>query len=112
VPLGNRLVNVYSHSRSGNPPPAPQSGSEIRRSVCSASGALRGAIGVFRAISPFSPSGRCTAGNEGWTDALPFPAVPETGYCSPPLPPIGPIVPLPQVCHGSKEEPNCTPPAQ
>jgi hypothetical protein len=46
-PLGKRLVNVYSLCRSGNPPPAPQSGSEIRRSICSANGALRGAIGVF-----------------------------------------------------------------
>lgn len=31
---------------SGNPPPAPQSGFEIRRSICSADGALEGAIGV------------------------------------------------------------------
>jgi len=45
--LGKRRVNVYSLCRSGNPPPAPQSGSEIRRSICSANGALRGAIGVF-----------------------------------------------------------------
>jgi hypothetical protein len=46
-PLGKRRLNVYSLCRSGNPPPAPQSGSEIRRSICSADGALRGAIGVF-----------------------------------------------------------------
>jgi hypothetical protein len=46
-PLGKRLLNVYSLCRSGNPPPAPQSGSEIRRSICSVNGALRGAIGVF-----------------------------------------------------------------
>jgi hypothetical protein len=41
-PLGKRLVNVYSHCRSGNPPPAPKSGSEIRRSICSANGAPSG----------------------------------------------------------------------
>jgi len=46
-PLGKRRLNVYSLCRSGNPPPAPQSGSEIRRSICSVNGAPRGAIGVF-----------------------------------------------------------------
>ncbi len=46
-PLGKRPLNVYSHCRSGNPPPAPKSGSEIRRSICSADGAPWGAIGVL-----------------------------------------------------------------
>jgi hypothetical protein len=50
-PLGKRPLNVYSHCRSGNPPPAPKSGSEIRRSICSADGAPRGAIGVLGIVT-------------------------------------------------------------
>lgn len=46
-PLGNDPANVYAFRWSGNPPPAPQSGPEIRRSVRSTDGALRGAISVF-----------------------------------------------------------------
>jgi hypothetical protein len=62
-PLGKRRLNVYSLCRSGNPPPAPQSGSEIRRSICSANGALRGAIGVFESRYVCNPTSTNGTGN-------------------------------------------------
>ena len=51
-PLGKGSLNVYSHARSGNPPPAPKSGSEIRRSICSADGAPLGAPLVSLDVVP------------------------------------------------------------
>jgi hypothetical protein len=63
-PLGKRRLNVYSLCRSGNPPPAPQSGSEIRRSICSAVGALRGAIGVFGNRYLCNPTSTNGTGND------------------------------------------------